>query len=89
MKGTEQLRDQAFALAHRSRAVCLLCQSNCGSDSSAGVEDNFYFKENSMVYVGEARVAQLTLSRARVIALVRRYSRPPGMPDAFDRVPLR
>ena len=24
------------------------------------VEDNFYLKENSMVYVGEARVAQLT-----------------------------
>jgi hypothetical protein len=60
MKGTEQLRDQAFALAHRSRAACLLCQSNCGSHSSAGVEDNFYLKENSMVYVGEARVAQLT-----------------------------
>jgi hypothetical protein len=34
MKGTEQLRDQAFALAHRSHAACLLCQSNCGSDSS-------------------------------------------------------
>lgn len=27
--------------------------------------------------------------RARVMALVRRSSRPPGMPDAFDRAPLR
>jgi hypothetical protein len=53
------------------------------------VEDNFYLKENSMVYVGEARVAQLTVPRARVMALVRRSSRPPGMPDAFDRAPLR
>ena len=87
------MRDQAFALARRSRAACLLCQSNCGSDSSAGhlhvVEDNFYLKDNSMVYVGEARVAQITPPRARVIALVRRSSRPPGMPDAFDRAPLR
>ena len=83
------MRDQEFALAHRSRTACLLCQSNCGSDSSAGVEDNFYFKENSMVHVGEARVAQLTLSRARVIALVRRSPRPPGMPDASDRALLR
>jgi hypothetical protein len=28
-------------------------------------------------------------SRAVVMALVRRFSRPPGMPDAFDRAPLR
>jgi hypothetical protein len=53
------------------------------------VEDNFYLKENSMVYVGEARVAQLTPPRARVMALVRRSSLLPGMPDAFDRAPLR
>ena len=53
------------------------------------VEDNFYLKENSMVYVGEARVAQLTLPRARVTPLVRRSSLLPGMPDAFDRAPLR
>jgi hypothetical protein len=26
---------------------------------------------------------------ARVMALVRRSFRPPGMPDAFDRAPLR
>ena len=50
------------------------------------VEDNFYLKE--MVYVGEARVAQLTLPRARVMALVRRSPLLPGMPDAFDRAPL-
>ena len=53
------------------------------------VEDNFYLKENSMVYVGEARVAQLTPPRAPVMALVRRSSLLPGMPDAFDRAPLR
>ena len=53
------------------------------------VEDNFSLKENSMVYVGEARVAQLTLPRARVKALIRRSSLPTGMPDAFDRAPLR
>jgi hypothetical protein len=82
------LHDQEFALAHRSRAACLLCQSNCGSDSSARVENNFYLKENSMLYVGEARVAQLTLPRARVMALVRRSPLLPGMPDAFDRAPL-
>ena len=28
-------------------------------------------------------------TRARVMALVRRCSRPPAMPDAFDRAPLR
>jgi len=27
--------------------------------------------------------------RARVMALLRRSPRPPGMPDAFDRAPLR
>ena len=53
------------------------------------VEDNFYLKENSMVYVGEARVAQLPPPRAQVMALIRRSARPPGMPDAFDRAPLR
>ena len=28
-------------------------------------------------------------TRAGVMALIRRYSPPPGMPDAFDRAPLR
>jgi hypothetical protein len=53
------------------------------------VEDNLYLKENSIVYVGEARVAQLTPPRMPVMALVRRSSLLPGMPDAFDRAPLR
>jgi hypothetical protein len=53
------------------------------------VEDNFSLKENSIVYVGEARVAQLTPPHAPVMALVRRSSLLPGMPDAFDRAPLR
>ena len=33
------------------------------------VEDNFYLKENSMAYVGEARVAQLTPPRTRELWL--------------------
>jgi hypothetical protein len=31
----------------------------------------------------------ITTARARVMALFRRFSRPLGMPDAFDRAPLR
>jgi hypothetical protein len=50
-----------------------------------------------MVYVGDGLVAVVgkapadepTPARARVIALMRRSSRPLGMPDAFDRAPLR
>jgi hypothetical protein len=40
---------------------------------------------------GEALVQQLgiTVARARVMALARRSPRRPGMPDAFDRAPLR
>jgi hypothetical protein len=32
---------------------------------------------------------QLRSYRSPFMALVRRFSRQPGMPDAFDRVPLR
>jgi hypothetical protein len=40
---------------------------------------------------GEALVQRLgiTVARARVTPLVRRSSLLPGMPDAFDRAPLR
>jgi hypothetical protein len=93
MKGTEQLRDQASRLHTVAAPLVFSANPTVVLTPLRGhlhvVEDNFYLKGNSMVYVGEARVAELTPPRARVIALVRRCSRPPGMPDAFDRVPLR
>jgi hypothetical protein len=39
--------------------------------------------------VAGTAAAGITVARARVMALVRRFPRRPGMPDAFDRAPLR
>ena len=43
----------------------------------------------TMRETGEATYNFARGTRARVMALFRRSSRLPGMPDAFDRAPLR
>ena len=46
-------------------------------------------KQNFMEGIKDKVVVIARGKRERVMALVRRSPRPPGMPDAFDRAPLR
>jgi NADP-dependent 3-hydroxy acid dehydrogenase YdfG len=54
-----------------------------------GIRDKVVVITGASSGIGEATQNFARGTRARVMALVRRCSRLPGMPDAFDRVPLR